>query len=108
MEPAGQTKELLTLTSPIPTDGRPTDPEIEPVPHPGEILRNEFLEPLGVTPNRLARDIHTTGSQISKLMRGAIRVSADMALRLSTYFGNSAEFWHGLQEEYDLWQARRM
>lgn len=80
---------------------------IVPVPHPGEILQAEFLEPLGLTQYRVAKDIHTTGSQISKLVRGTIGISADMALRLSAYFGNSAEFWLGLQDEYDLWHARQ-
>ena len=93
------------MTSPTTTADRADDAAVVPVPHPGEILRIEFLEPLGVTQYRLAKDIHTTGSQISKLVRGTIGVSADMALRLSAYFGNSAEFWLGLQVEYDLWQA---
>ncbi|MCZ9304239.1 MULTISPECIES: HigA family addiction module antitoxin [Corynebacterium] len=78
-----------------------------PVPHPGEILFAEFLQPLGITQYRLAKEIRTTDSQISKLVRGSIGVSADMALRLSAFFGNSAEFWLGLQEEYDLWHARQ-
>lgn len=68
-----------------------TEAELVPVPHPGEILRIEFLEPLDLTQYRLAKEIHTTSSQISKLVRGTIGISADMALRLSAYFGNSAE-----------------
>ncbi|CUU67622.1 HigA family addiction module antitoxin [Corynebacterium variabile] len=84
-----------------------TESELVPVPHPGEILRIEFLEPLEITQYRLAKEIHTTSSQISKLVRGTIGISADMALRLSAYFGNSAEFWLGLQEEHDLWHARQ-
>ncbi|MGJ4092407.1 HigA family addiction module antitoxin [Corynebacterium macclintockiae] len=78
-----------------------------PVPHPGEILFAEFLQPLGITQYRLAKEIRTTDSQISKLVRGSIGVGADMALRLSAFFGNSAEFWLGLQEDYDLWHARQ-
>lgn len=80
---------------------------IVPVPHPGEILRIEFLEPLDISQYRLAKELGTTGSQISKLVRGTIGISADMALRLSAFFGNSAEFWLGLQEEHDLWNARQ-
>lgn len=78
-----------------------------PVPHPGEVLSEEFLAPLGITQYRLAQDVFSSKSQISKLVRGRIGLSADMALRLSAYFGNSGEFWLGLQEEYDLWCARR-
>lgn len=81
--------------------------DVVPVPHPGEILLLEFLKPCGITQYRLASDIGTTRSQVSKITRGALGISADMALRLSAYFGNSAEFWLGLQEEYDLWKARQ-
>lgn len=74
-------------------------------PHPGEVLYTEFLQPLDISQYRLARDLGTTDSQISKLVRGAIGLSADMAYRLSTYFGNSPEFWLGIQQEYDLWNV---
>ncbi|MDK4338233.1 HigA family addiction module antitoxin [Corynebacterium accolens] len=78
-----------------------------PVPHPGEILLLEFLKPCGIPQYRLASDIGTTRSQVSKITRGVLGISADMALRLSAYFGNSAEFWLGLQGGYDLWNARQ-
>ena len=84
-----------------------THVDVVPVPHPGEILLLEFLNPCGITQYRLANDIGTTRSQVSKITRGVLGISADMALRLSAYFGNSAEFWLGLQEEYDLWKARQ-
>ncbi|MER0087205.1 HigA family addiction module antitoxin [Corynebacterium sp. KPL3927] len=95
------------LTSSITTNGSEGALDIVPVPHPGEVLNEEFLTPLGITQYRLAKDVFSSKSQISKLVRGRIGLSADMALRLSAYFGNSAEFWLGLQEEYDLWCARR-
>lgn len=76
-------------------------------PHPGEVLYAEFLQPLGISQYRLARDLYTTDSQVSKLMRGAIGLSADMAYRLATYFGNSPEFWLGIQQEHDLWNVSR-
>ena len=95
------------MTSSIITNEGEEALDIISVPHPGEVLREEFLEPLGLTQYRLARDIFSSKSQISKLVRGRIGISAEMALRLSAYFGNSAEFWLGLQEEFDLWRARQ-
>ncbi len=95
------------MTSSIITNEGEEDPDISSVPHPGEVLREEFLEPLGLSQYRLARDIFSSKSQISKLVRGRIGISAEMALRLSAYFGNSAEFWLGLQEEFDLWCAHQ-
>ena len=95
------------MTSSIITNEGEEALDIISVPHPGEVLREEFLEPLGLTQYRLARDIFSSKSQISKLVRGRIGISAEMALRLSAYFGNSAEFWLGLQEEFDLWCARQ-
>lgn len=96
---------LRTLTSPIPADDLTTATELIAPPHPGEVLNTEFLEPLGISQYRLARDLYTTDSQVSKLMRGAIGLSAEMAYRLATYFGNSPEFWLGIQQEYDLWNV---
>ncbi|MEY3898040.1 MAG: addiction module antidote protein HigA family [Verrucomicrobiota bacterium] len=75
-------------------------------PHPGEILRTEFLEPMGVTQYRLALDLKIPHSRITAIIRGRRAVSPDTALRLSRYFGNSAEFWIGLQQEFDLRKAR--
>lgn len=95
------------MTSSITTDDLTMDTEVVPVPHPGEILEIEFLEPLSISRYRLAKEIHTTTSQVSKVIRGHIRLSPSMALKLAAYFGTSPEFWLGLQEEHDLWLARQ-
>jgi len=75
-------------------------------PHPGEILRVEFLEALGVTQYRLAVETHIPHSRVTAIIKGRRAISPDTALRLSRYFGTSAEFWLGLQKEYDLRKAR--
>ena len=75
--------------------------------HPGEILRSEFMEPLGLTAYRLAKDLHISAPRVNDLVRGKRGISADTALRLSRYFGNSAQFWIGLQSGHDLWVASR-
>lgn len=75
-------------------------------PHPGEILLTEFLEPMGVTQYRLAVDLKIPHSRVTTIIRGRRAISPDTALRLSRYFGTSAEFWIGLQQEYDLRKAR--
>ena len=74
------------MTSSIITNEGEEDSDIISVPRPGEVLREEFLEPLGLSQYRLARDIFSSKSQISKLVRGRIGISAEMALRLSAYF----------------------
>jgi addiction module HigA family antidote len=73
--------------------------------HPGEILLTEFMEPLGLTAYRLAKDLHISAPRVNDLVRGKRGISADTALRLSRYFGNSAQFWIGLQSGHDLWLA---
>ena len=70
--------------------------------HPGEILLEEFLMPLNITAYRLAKDTFLPQTRISKITKGRRRITADTALRLSRYFGNSAKFWLGLQDDYDL------
>ena len=70
--------------------------------HPGEVLREEFMKPLDITAYRLSKDLGIPQTRISEIMKGRRRVSADTALRLSKYFGNSAKFWLGLQDDYDL------
>lgn len=77
-----------------------------PILHPGEILRLEFLEPLELTPYRLSKDIGVAQTRISEILSGKRSVTADTALRLSQYFGNSAQFWLNLQTAYDLRQAQ--
>ncbi len=75
--------------------------------HPGEILKSDFLDELNLTAYRLAKDLHIQKSRISAIVKGERAVSADTALRLSRYFGNSAEFWLNLQSDYDLELIRR-
>ncbi len=74
--------------------------------HPGEILRLEFLEPLDITPYRLSKDIGVTQTRIGEILSEKRSITADTALRLSRYFGNSAQFWMNLQTQYDLRQAQ--
>ena len=75
--------------------------------HPGEILRTEFMEPLGLTAYRPAKDLHISVPRVNDLVRGKRGITADTALRLSRYFGNSAQFWIGLQSGHDLWIASK-
>lgn len=75
-------------------------------PHPGEILRLEFLDEMNLTQYRLAVDTGLPHSRVTAIIKGQRAVTPDTALRLARYFGNSAEFWIGLQKEYDLRKAR--
>jgi addiction module HigA family antidote len=70
--------------------------------HPGEVLFYEFLEPLEISAYRLSKDINIPQTRISQIIKGRRRITADTALRLSKYFGNSAKFWLGLQNDFDL------
>jgi addiction module HigA family antidote len=70
--------------------------------HPGEILLLEFLEPLDITAYRLSKDLKIPQTRVSQIIKGKRRITADTALRLSKYFGNSAKFWLGLQDDYDI------
>jgi addiction module HigA family antidote len=70
--------------------------------HPGEILLEEFLEPMDITQYRLAKDISVPARRINEIVHGTRRVSADTALRLSKYFGMTERFWMNLQARYDL------
>ena len=74
---------------------------------PGEILLEEFLIPLGVSQNQLARDIDVPVSRISAIVKGERAITADTALRLAAFFGSSPEMWMNLQSEYDLRVAKR-
>ena len=69
---------------------------------PGEILFEEFLIPMGITAYRLAKDTSMPATRVSQIIKGNRRITADTALRLSRYFGNSADFWLGIQDEFDL------
>ena len=70
--------------------------------HPGEVLSEEFLMPFGITAYKLAKDIGIPQTRISEILKGNRRITADTALRLSKYFGTSAKFWLGLQDDFDL------
>ena len=69
---------------------------------PGEILLEEFLKPFDISAYRLSRDTGMPATRISQILKGKRRITADTALRLSRYFGNSADFWMGIQDEFDL------
>ena len=73
-----------------------------PAIHPGEILFEEFLKPMNISQNQLGRDLGVSPRRINEIIHGKRSITADTALRLSTYFGNSASFWLGLQMDYDL------
>ncbi|MBP6311990.1 MAG: HigA family addiction module antitoxin [Flavobacteriales bacterium] len=75
--------------------------------HPGEILYAEFLEPLEITAYRLSKDLRIPQTRISEILKGNRRITADTALRLSKYFGNSARFWLGLQDDYDIEEEQK-
>ena len=75
--------------------------------HPGEVLKTEFLIPLGISAYKLAKDIDIPQTRISTILQGKRRITADTALRLSQYFGNSAKFWLGLQNDFDLEEENR-
>lgn len=79
---------------------------LEPI-HPGEILFEEFMKPLGISINQLARDVAVPPGRISAIVNGQRAISADTALRLGKYFGVSPEVWIGLQGDYDLRVAQR-
>ena len=70
--------------------------------HPGEILSEEFLIPFNITAYKLAKDVGIPQTRLSEIIKGNRRITADTALRLSKYFGNSAKFWLGLQDDFDL------
>lgn len=79
---------------------------LDPIP-PGEILQEDFLKPLGISQNRLARDISVPVSRVAGIVKGDRAITADTAIRLGQYLGTSADVWLGLQAEYDLRTARR-
>jgi addiction module HigA family antidote len=74
--------------------------------HPGEMLQEEFLIPLGITQNALAMKIRVPATRIGEIVKGKRSVTPDTALRLARFFGNSPEFWMNLQQMYDLSKAR--
>ena len=78
--------------------------KLNPV-HPGEILQKEFLEPMGMSQNKLAIALHVPARRINEIVLGKRSITADTALRLARYFGLSPQFWLGLQMDYDLDRA---
>lgn len=75
--------------------------------HPGEVLAEEFLTPMSISQNGLARDLGVPPRRINEIVHGQRAVTADTALRLARYFGTSEGFWMGLQADYDLEEARK-
>lgn len=80
--------------------------QLDPIP-PGEILCEEFMKPMGVSQNKLSRDIDAPVGRINEIIHGARTITPDTALRLSAYFGTTPEFWIHLQSQYDLKIAKR-
>ena len=70
--------------------------------HPGEVLQEEFLVPFGLTAYRLSKDTGISQTRLSAIIKGNRRITADTAVRFSKYFGNSAKFWLGLQDDFDI------
>ena len=70
--------------------------------HPGEILEEEFLKPMGITAYKLSQAIGVPQTRTSQILKGRRRITADTALRLSKYFGTSSKFWLGLQNDFDI------
>jgi antitoxin HigA-1 len=75
--------------------------------HPGEMLREEFMKPLGISINGLALELHVPVTRISQIVNGRRGITADTALRLARHFGTSADFWLNLQKDYELVLARK-
>src|SRR5688572_8153169 len=76
--------------------------------HPGEVLQEEFLLPLNITAYKLAKDIEIPQTRLSEIIKGNRRITADTALRLSKYFGNSAKFWLGIQDDFDIEEETKL
>lgn len=75
--------------------------------HPGEILKEEFMVPMGISQNRLAMDLRIPVPRVNAIVRGRRSITADTAVRLGAYFGTGPEFWQNLQGKFDLCQARK-
>ncbi len=81
--------------------------QLQPSVHPGEILREDFMRPLGLSVNKVALDLRVPATRIGEIVHGRRRVTADTALRLARYFKTNPEFWLNLQNFFDLEEARR-
>lgn len=76
--------------------------------HPGEILKEEFLDPMQISAYRLSKETFIPQTRISEIIKSRRRITADTALRFAKFFGNSARFWLGLQDDYDLEEEKRL
>lgn len=76
--------------------------------HPGEILMEEFLKPMEISGYRLSKDTEIPQTRISQILKGKRRITANTALRLSSYFGNSPKFWLGIQDDYDIEEEKNV
>lgn len=76
--------------------------------HPGEVLLHEFMLPMNITAYRLSKDLEIPQTRISQIIKGKRRITADTALRLSSYFGTSPKFWLGLQNDFDIEEEQRV
>ncbi|MED5239795.1 MAG: HigA family addiction module antitoxin [Pseudomonadota bacterium] len=76
-------------------------------PHPGEFIRDVYLQPCGISTRQLATSLGVAASTLSRLLKGNSGVSPEMALRLNKVLGRSAESWLAMQDQYDLWMARK-
>lgn len=74
--------------------------------HPGEILKKEFMEPMKLSAYKLSKELYIPQTRLSEILKGNRRITADTALRFSKYFGTSAKFWLGLQDDFDLEEER--
>src|SRR6478672_2756891 len=114
--PMGERWRLRSADCRLPLDGGVTimsnvRPEggwnvTRPPVHPGEMLREEFMKPLGISINRLALELHVPVTRISQIVNERRGITADTALRLARHFGNSADFWMNIQKDYELILAR--
>lgn len=76
--------------------------------HPGEVLLEEFLKPLGISAYKLAKDTAIPQTRVSEIIKGRRRITADTALRFSKYFGTTPKFWLGLQDDFDLEEEQHL
>jgi addiction module HigA family antidote len=104
---SGGTVAPTTWRSWTTTDGEDAMAEQLPNIHPGEILLEEFLQPMGISQNRLAREIKVPPRRVNEIVLGKRAITPDTALRLARYFGTSERFWLGLQVDFDLEEAKR-
>ncbi len=89
--------------TPIPSRGRTFRPPI----HPGRVLKEDLLDPLGISINKLATELRVPANRLSQIIQGRRAITPDTSLRLGRYFGFSPEYWHNMQKHYEFEQAKR-